>query len=106
MYGLVYVRRGAYPCDLASLARVPFRSEGRFVARFIEGAYPFVPRIGYGHPLRLASLAASPSLREGEYFLFEPSPRRWDRVRQLVSNSFLVQHRRRRQTVGPPGSIV
>ena len=34
--------------------------------------------------------------------MFEASPRRFDRVRQVL----LVQHRRRRQTVGPPGSIV
>ncbi len=75
------------------------------MARLIGGCVPPLDsclRIGVrAPPASSLRLLASPSLREGEDCIFEASPRRFDRVRQVL----LVQHRRRRQTVGPPGGV-
>ena len=92
------------PCELASLAHVllvvfHFGRRGGYQARLITGAYP-------------ARFARAPfALRKGLIVFFEASPRlgfarATTRMLCLGWQVFLFQHRRRRQTVGPPGGIV
>ena len=75
----------AYPCELASLARVPFRPErGRTVqTRLILPLGGFLFDGGLSKDRRVSG----------------------GRVRKVLVCSSIVQHRRRRQTVGPPGSV-
>ncbi len=89
---------GGYPARFTPFAHAPFalRKERVWWARLIEGVLHPLP-----NPL--------PSRERGS--MFEASPRlgfarATTRMLCLGWQVFFVQHRRRRQTVGPPGSMV
>ena len=105
----------AYPCDLASLARVPFRSErgqkrvrpyGWFIDRPCGQGFGSIAAFGWpAGRCRFSGvwLVGRPQGFAPTDWFFESSPRlRVARDSRFQFHS-IVQHRRRRQTVGPPG---